>query len=345
MSEMMKTSDEDKIWVEHIIYRIKNKMSWVSEKSKTKIPYTTIQGLHTDRRDNPSGKQADGISWWTNGFWAGMMWQMYYETSESKYKDIARLSEEWLDQCFIDFEGLHHDVGFMWIPTAVTDYRLTENEYSRTRAMHAATILAGRFNVKGQFIRAWNGNKHDKIDQRGWVIIDSMFNIPLLYWASEESGDPRFKHIAIAHADTIMKHFIRPDGSVEHIVEFDPETGDKKMIYGGQGYCTGSAWTRGQAWALYGFMMSYKHTMKMDYLYSAQKVANFFIASIPENGFIPVDFRQPKNCQREDSSAAVIGACGLIELAKKSAKSGERFIFGYSYKASKKTFKVQGGLE
>ncbi len=316
VKEDISLTQEEKEWVLRTRDKIVKKMSWVSEKSKNKIPYTTVNGEHTDRRDNPSGNDADGISWWTNGFWAGMMWQMYHETKEDKYADIAKMSEQWLDQCFLDYEGLHHDVGFMWLPSAVTNYKITGNPYSKTRGMHAANLLAGRFNLNGRFIRAWNGLKTDETDTRGWAIIDCMFNIPILYWASEESGDPRFKHIAMAHADTVIKNFIRPDGSSEHIVEFDPNTGEKCKVYRGQGYAVGSSWTRGQTWALYGFMMSYNHTKEQRYLDTAKRIAHYFIANIPESGLIPVDFRQPQECEREDSTAAAIGACGLLELAK-----------------------------
>jgi unsaturated chondroitin disaccharide hydrolase len=256
----------------------------------------------------------DGICWWTNGFWGGMLWLMHHETGNEKYQEIANISEEKLDQCFQQYNGLHHDVGFMWLPTSVANYKVTGNVRSRTRALHAANLLAGRFNLAGRFIRAWNDL--DEGDTRGWAIIDCMFNIPLLYWASEETGDPRYKQIAMAHADTAMTAFVRPDGSVNHIVEFDPFHGGVVKTYGGQGYEEGSSWTRGQTWALYGFMMSYIHTGKEEYLHTAKRIAHYFMANIPDNGIIPVDFRQPEEPAYEDSTAAAIAACGLIEIAK-----------------------------
>ena len=111
-----------------------------------------------------------------------------------------------MDRCFEEFYGLHHDVGFMWLPTSVANYKVTKNPESRKRALHAANLLAGRFNLAGGFIRAWNDV--EDYDTRGWAIIDCMFNIPLLYWASEETGDPRFKQIAMKHADTAMTAFV-----------------------------------------------------------------------------------------------------------------------------------------
>lgn len=308
-------NETEQAWLQEVIGRITHKMDWVSEKNRNKIPYTTVNGAYDDRSvENPSGDVADGICWWTNGFWGGMMWLMYHETRDEKYKEIAGISEEKLDQCFQDYYGLHHDVGFMWLPTSVANYRVTKNPVSRKRALHAANLLAGRFNLAGGFIRAWNDIEGS--DTRGWAIIDCMLNIPLLYWASEETGDPRYKQIAMKHADTSMTAFVREDGSVNHIVEFDPINGGVVKTYGGQGYEQGSSWTRGQTWALYGFMMSYIHTGKQQYLQTAKRIAHYFIANIPEDGVIPVDFRQPAEPRREDDTAAAIAACGLIEIAK-----------------------------
>ena len=115
----------------------------------------------------------------------------------------------------------------------------------------------------------------------------------------------------MTHADTVAANFIRADGSVRHIVQFDPETGAFVRDYGGQG----SSWTRGQTWALYGFVMSYKHTGAVRYLAMAQKVAEYFIAHIPADGRIPVDFCQPAEPKYYDDIAAAVAACGLIELA------------------------------
>lgn len=308
-------SEKDKQWAESVAMKIQVKLAWVSEKSKEKIPYTTIDGTHDNRDDSnkPSGT-ADDLNWWTNGFWGGMMWLMYQETGEERYAQIAGFTEEKLDLCLADYYGLHHDVGFMWLLTAVADYRLTGKEDSKRRGLHAANILAGRFNPAGNFIRAWNTWGSD--NNMGWAIIDCMMNIPLLYWASEETKDPRFSHIAKRHADMAMENFVRPDGSCEHIVEFDPMTGEKCTTHGGQGYEKGSSWTRGQSWALYGFALSYVRTGEEKYLNTAKKIAHYFIANIPESGLIPIDFRQPEEDIWEDSCAAAIASCGLIEIAK-----------------------------
>lgn len=304
-------------WIDEVVKKITEKMDWLSEKLNDKIPYTTVHGEYDNRADDSVDWPLDnGINWWTNGFWGGMLWMMHHETGDERYAKLARRNEELLDRCFDGFYGLHHDVGFMWLPTAVADYRLTHHADAKRRALHAATILAGRFNPVGKFIRAWNSHDDESTDTRGWAIIDCMLNIPLLYWASEETKDPRFKQIAMMHADTARNAFVRPDGSVKHIVEFDPFTGELLRDYGGQGYAEGSSWTRGQTWGLYGFTISYIRTGKQEYLDTAKRIAHYFIANIPEDGIIPVDFRQPKEPAWEDSCAAAIAACGLIEISK-----------------------------
>ena len=258
-------------WVGEALEKVREKMQWVSEKNRDKIPYTTgADGSYDDRSDESrSWGMDDGLNWWTNGFWGGIMWLLYQDTGEERYQEIARISERKLEKCFDQYYGLHHDVGFMYLPTAVADYRLTGNEEGRRIGMHAANLLAGRFNPVGKFIRAWNQNGDN--DTRGWAIIDCLLNLSLLYWASEESGDPRFRQIAMMHADTVLANFLRPDGSVCHIVEFDPESGRMVKSYGGQGYGDGSSWTRGQGWAVYGFANSYTHTGKKEYLEAARK--------------------------------------------------------------------------
>lgn len=316
-------------WAREMAARITEKMRWVSEKNKEKIPYTTDEnGDYDDRSDKSRSWNADdGLNWWTNGFWGGMMWLLYLYTKEERYAEIARVSEDKMTECFQNFLGLHHDVGFMFQPTAVADYRITGRSQAKTTALHAAALLAGRFNPAGNYIRAWNDIPGSIDDTRGWAIIDCMFNISLLYWASEETKDPRFRHIAMMHADTVRKNFVREDGSVCHIVEFDPETGEMVKSYGGQGYAEGSAWTRGQGWAVYGFMISYRHTGKKAYLETAKKVAEYCIAHIPENGIIPVDFCQPEEPAWEDSCGACVIAGGLIELAEQTeGAEKERYL-------------------
>ena len=292
----------DKAWLEDVAARLHTKMTYAVGKAREVdyIPYST---------ENGQWKPVH-IHWWTNGFWPATMWQMYLATKDELYRDEAIRTEKMLDVNLEDFEGLSHDVGFMWLIQSGVRYALEGNTDSYARTMRAAQHLACRYNPNG-FIRAWNGEGRE-----GWAIVDCMMNLPLLYWASEVSGDPRFRLIAMKHADTAMDVFVRPDGSCNHIIIFDAETGEVLDNPGGQGYESGSSWSRGQAWALYGFTLSYLHTGKQEYLDTAKRVANYFISQITDDYIPRCDFRQPAEPVLKDNTAGAVAAAGLLVLSQ-----------------------------
>lgn len=298
-------NEEDRKWLECTFEKVKNKISKECDRVGSKIPYIAENGVYKE------DKAETDIVWWTNGFWPGILWQMFNATKDEKYKIAAEGVEEKLDKAFDIYTGLHHDVGFMYLHSAVADYRITGNERSKARGLHAAHLLAGRYNPRGKFIRSWNR------DKSGWVIVDSMMNIPLLYWASNTIEDPRFNYIAMDHADTIMKNTVREDGSCNHIIVLNPTNGELLETPGGQGYSSGSSWSRGQSWAIYGFALSYHYTKKEEYLMTAKKVAHYFMANIQNTDYISlVDFRAPKEPVYLDTTSGVCAACGLLEIAK-----------------------------
>jgi len=291
-------------WAYEIWDNITRKINHTSKRIDGSFPHISKDGKYDNNE----------LDWWTNGFWPGLLWLIYNDTRNETLKNIAEFCEEILDNTLFDYEKLHHDVGFMWSLSSVANYKITGNEKSRTRGLIAASHLASRFNIKGNFIRAWNNEPN--IDVSGWAIIDCMMNLPLLYWATEQLNDPRYKHIAMAHADMTMNKFVRADGSVNHIVCFDPETGDYIGNKGGQGYCEGSSWSRGQAWAIYGFALSYIYTKKQEYLDTAKKVAHYFISNITDDHIPLCDFRAPNDPIIKDSTAGAIAACGLLEISR-----------------------------
>jgi len=300
---------EEKIWVDAEWEKLDKKLKKVSERSREKLPFWSYDGLH----DNMAEKN---IHCWTNGFWPGLMWLMYAGTKNEEYKKTAERGEELLDGALLESEKLGHDVGFMWMLASSPNYKLTKNHKSWQRLRRVTDHLMGRYNAMGGFIRAWNWGK-TPMEKAGWTIIDCMMNMPLLYWASEEVEDPRFKFVAMKHSDTTIRDHIRPDGSVRHVVMHDPYTGE----YLGedetacQGFGIDSSWSRGQAWALYGFVLGYIHTEKEEYLNAAKQIAHYFIASVSNDWLVRCDFRSPDEPVYYDTSAAACAACGLIELA------------------------------
>ncbi|SFI39433.1 unsaturated chondroitin disaccharide hydrolase [Paenibacillus sp. UNC496MF] len=259
-----------------------------------------------------NGKYDDlRLDWWTSGFWPGMLWLAHDVSGEVRFREAAWSWDERLERLMLEENRFDHDVGFQFLPTAVFKYALTGDEDARRRGLFAANFLAGRFNPRGGFIRAWNG------DRTGWAIADTAMNLSLLFWAAKESGDPRFAHVAKLHADTVLREFIRPDGSAHHIVRFDPETGERADALGGQGAAPDSAWSRGNAWVLYGMANAFRHTGDPAYLQASQRVAHYFVAHLPEDAVPHWDFRADVELGGEprDTSAGAIAASGLLELA------------------------------
>ncbi|QEN04295.1 glycosyl hydrolase family 88 [Thiospirochaeta perfilievii] len=301
----MKLKQEDIHWIDDVYSRIEKKVEWSSNSIDCTFPFVSVNGKYQDFNGDRFLP-----AWWTNSFWTGLLWQMYRKTDNKNYRELAEIQEEKLDPAFQEYDTLHHDVGFLWTLSSVASYKITGNEQSRRRAMLAASTLFSRFNLKGNFIRAWNGNKN------GWVIIDSLMNLSLLYWASEQAKDPRFKEIAMAHADTAINYLQRPDGSVNHIISFNDKTGEFIEAVDGQGFSPDSSWSRGQGWAVYGFALSYRHTGETRYLHAAKNAANYVIANICDDWIPRVDFRSPiLEGNDKDSSAGAIIAAGLLEIA------------------------------
>ena len=296
--------NQNKEWIDATWAKVDQKLSRVAVKDRNKIPYTTVNGEHDDMA-------VKSINNWVNGFWGGMMWLMYRGTGNEEYRKTAERSEELMDAALRNYKALHHDVGFMWHLLSGASYQLTGNQDSLTRNLYAATVLASRYDVEGDYIIAWNWGCE------GYSIIDCLMNLPLLYFASKELGDERFKKLAIRHMNMTLRDHIRPDGSVNHIVDHDREKPGVKRILAGQGYSDTSCWSRGLAWAVYGSVINYIHAGKEEYLEAAKRTADYFIEHCKETDWRPLlDFCAPAEPVYYDSTAGVCAACGMLEIAK-----------------------------
>lgn len=299
---------QNKEWLDNVWEKTDRKLQGVAVRSREKLPYVSVNGVHDDRK---------GTTWWASGFFGGMMWLMYEATGNEVYRTTAERSEELLDLALKQVKVLHHDVGFMWHLTSGAQYRLTGNESSCARNFFAATMLFSRYNIDAGFIRAWNIGWDECPDCSGVTIIDTLMNLPLLYWASEEVGDERFKKVAMRHMDMAIRDHIREDGSINHTVEHELDKPVVKNVFAGQGYSATSCWSRGVAWAVYGSVISYIHTGKKEYLDAAIKTADHFIEEVQKTDYLPlVDFDAPATSVYYDSTAGVCTACGLLEIAK-----------------------------
>jgi rhamnogalacturonyl hydrolase YesR len=263
---------------------------------------------------------------WTSGFYVGNLWQLYTLTADSKYKESAI---KWMPLVEKEkFNGGTHDMGFKIYCSFGKGYQINQSEAYKKVIIKSAQTLCSRFNKKIASLKSWDNRERWEFP----VIIDNMMNLELLFEASKLTGDDSYKKIAIQHANTTLKNHFRTDNSCYHVVGYDTISGKVKTKNTHQGYSDDSSWARGQAWAVYGFTMSYRYTKDKNYLKQAEATAQFFInhKNMPEDGIPYWDFNAPTipNTTR-DASAAAIMASALIELYTITKKD---VYFDYSNK-------------
>jgi chondroitin AC lyase len=272
---------------------------------------------------------------WTSGFFAGNLWYLYEYTSDAKWKEQAIRWTETLED--LQFFTDHHDLGFMMYCSYGNAYRLTGNPSYRDILIRSAESLCTRFDSITGSIKSWN-YRVSWDGKSEWfypVIIDNMMNLELLMFAYKETGDKRFRDIAVTHSETTMANQFRPDFSTYHVVNYDTITGSVLNRATMQGYADASTWARGQAWAIYGFTMMYRETKDPRFLQTAIKAADFYLnhPNLPEDlvpywdmnvinkGYYPDwDVSVHSTLQLRDASAAAITASALFELATYSSE-------------------------
>lgn len=257
---------------------------------------------------------------WTIGFFPGALWYLYEATGDAKWREAAQRYTA-RTESFQHNRGTH-DVGFVLYCSYGNGLRLARDESYRQVLLNGAESLASRFSPKVGAIKSW--------DRPGrWdfpVIIDNMMNLELLLWAAQQ--DPKYRDIAVRHADTTMREIMRPDGSQFHVAEFDSTTGAVKKKFTHQGWADDSTWSRGQAWAIYGYTMLYRFTREPRYLAQARKSADFVLSHprLPADKVPYWDFDAPHiPATARDSSAAALISSALYELADYSGSEGARY--------------------
>jgi len=258
---------------------------------------------------------------WIGGFWSGILNLTYEITKDTTFHQAARESTRpYLARLRSQPETLDHDIGFLVIPSFVADYKLSGEMAAWKQALQAAEFLAARFNKAGQFLQCWNvwlPLRPFSIENRGRIIADSLYNIPLLYWAARETGEVRFATVASAHAHTSLRHLVRADYSTFHTFVFDPDSGAPKYGQTHQGYADDSWWARGQSWVIGGYAHAYRYTGDTAFLAAARKLAAAYLEAVEDDSIPRWDFRVPDPSSHPlDSSSAAITACGLLEIAR-----------------------------
>lgn len=259
---------------------------------------------------------------WTSGFFPGVLWYLYEETTSDFWKDKAMHYTGFIEQ--EQWNETTHDMGFKINCSVGNGYRLTGSEHYKDVLIQSARTLSKRFNSTVGAIRSWDHNS-DKWEYP--VIIDNMMNLELLFEATKLVGDSTFYKIAVTHANTTMENHFREDFSSYHVIDYNARTGEVEKKNTHQGYADASSWSRGQAWGLYGFTMCYRYTGDEKYLKMANQIAGFIMENshLPNDGIPYWDFDAPKiPAEERDASAGAVMAAALYELSTYQ-KGGEKY--------------------
>lgn len=298
--------------------------------AETRINEQLAAGIDGNLRVSPRSITEEGDFFmvpsrdWTSGFFPGNLWFMYEWTGDEYWLEKAKYFTAFIEQ--EKYNNRTHDMGFKIYCSFGQGYRITGDEHYREVMIHSANTLITRFNEAVGCLRSWDHNT-DKWDFP--VIVDNMMNLELLFWATRATGDSIYYNIAVSHANRTLKEHFRPDASSYHVIDFDPETGEVQARHTHQGFAHESAWARGQAWALYGYVMAYRETGIPEYLDIAVRVANFMLEhpNLPADLVPYWDFDDPNIPDApRDVSTATITASALYELSTIMVEERDEYI-------------------
>jgi unsaturated chondroitin disaccharide hydrolase len=249
----------------------------------------------------------EGERWthWCEGFFPGILWQLHRATGEPEWRRLAERYTRPLEPRRHD--RAVHDLGFLFLSTYLPWCQLTGDPALRDVLVEAGRTLALR-RQKGGYLASFVGPQS--------LFIDIMMNVPLIFWAANETGDEALRQVALEHCRTTARTLVRPDGGTAHEGIYDVETGQFLRQCTHQGWSAESTWSRGLAWALYGFTTSYRLSGDESFLTVAHRCADYYLRRSPP-GLVPYwDYDLPADAPHLwDSSAGAIAAGGLWDLA------------------------------
>lgn len=288
---------------EHAMGFARQQLRALVERDPGFYPLYTVQGHWRH--------QGEAWTHWCDGFLPGMLWIIAGREPEGAegrwWREQAISYSRPLEPRQFDREV--HDLGFIFMPTYYRWHRITRDQKLAGVLVEAGRTMALRFREKGQYLRSFVAEDS--------LFIDIMMNVGIIFWAARESRDAKLADIATRHALTTRRVLVRGDGSTAHEGLFDPETGAFLRQSTHQGWRGDSCWSRGLAWALYGFTTTYQHTRDARFLETAQACARFYIEHTPADGVPPWDYDAPEQTRGlHDTSAGAIAASGLLDLAQ-----------------------------
>lgn len=252
---------------------------------------------------------------WIAGFFPGCLWELYSITGKEYWKNQATLYQEKVKEN--QNNNQTHDVGFIIFNSYGRAYELTSNPDYLDVVLKTSDTLSTRYSNVTKVIKSWNSCDLDDYK----VIIDNMMNLELLWWSNKNKKnstiEPKYDwyKIADSHATTTSKNHFRKDYSTFHVINYNQKrTG--LIIYKGthQGNDYSSTWSRGQAWAIYGYIISYKYSNNEEYFNIFENSYKIYKHKI-KNDLVPNWDLDALDIKYKDTSASAIVSCALLEIS------------------------------
>ncbi len=256
---------------------------------------------------------------WTDGFWVGLCWLAYSLTKAERYREWGL---EWAARLRGREQTKTHDVGFLFYYSVVLGWPLTREPFLRELGLACADRLVGMWHPKARVIPV--GAHAEVSSGLDDVTIDCMMNLQVLWWAARETGETRYRDVALAHAGRTAAWHVRPDGSCVQSVHFDPATGEPVKRHTHQGHHDDGCWSRGLGWCAYGFAEAHRATGRDEFLAIARRALDYHIARSQADPVTFNDYDDPRiPAAPRDTSASAILACAALALA--DAGAGARY--------------------
>ncbi len=146
--------------------------------------------------------------------------------------------------------------------------------------------------------------KSTTLASRRIVAVDNVHpNLRLDYWAWAQTGDETFRKGAMAMLDVTIRDFLRTDGSTVEFIEYDQDEDKVLREFTLLGIADDSCWSRGQAWAIAGFLRGWHEFGETRYRDAARATFDYWW-NLCGGEPPPWDFHDPDGPL--DTSAAAI---------------------------------------
>ncbi|EPS27957.1 putative d-4,5 unsaturated beta-glucuronyl hydrolase [Penicillium oxalicum 114-2] len=338
------------------------------ENITAKIIRAAVQCLEHNSGNDAGKYLLREADFWTCGFFPGSIYSVLgrwikHPENGGKSLKTSLVVEKLHELGRIWSEPIHrmssrkdtHDMAFIIQPSMRPRWEIFHDEQALATIITAAESLYTRYSSRIGAIRSWDqltqkGVNITSMDRDFLVIIDSMCNLDLLYYAAAHTGRQDLSVAATRHAHKLLRTHLRhetgawaerkgysgPLFSTVHVANFDPMTGVLKEVRTGQGYARESTWARGQAWGILGYSQTFRWTGDLEFLTAACGLAEYFLLRMETSPgcverqvagssemtcgrYVPLwDFDAPINEDNplRDSSAGVIAANGMLVLAQ-----------------------------